>query len=247
MDALTLEEYTCRTWPTLETVELDGWLLRFGGGVTGRSNAVYPLYPSKRDVPEKIAQVETHYQRRNLPPNFKLASPLHQTLDVLLDQHGYELYNRSLVMARPLAGGDVPEPTHFVTIEAFSEAWLADYGRINAARAAQLPVMGQLLTAPVGQRVYASVWADGQRVAVGVLSWARAYGGLYCMATDPAHRGQGMAQSVAAALLSEAVQRGVKTAFLQVEAQNQPALAVYRRSGFTEAYPYHYRRKPAEG
>jgi ribosomal protein S18 acetylase RimI-like enzyme len=33
-------------------------------------------------------------------------------------------------------------------------------------------------------------------------------------------------------------------AYLQVDAANDPARAVYRRLGFVDAYPYHYRSPP---
>lgn len=240
MDALTLEEYTCRTWPTLETVELDGWLLRFAGGVTGRANAVYPLYPSKRDTLTKIAHVEQHYRERGLRPMFKLTEPLHKTLDAILDGRGYTFYNDSRVMGMTI-GEALPVAKHPVTLESFSDAWLADYGQIMAERSEQVPTYRQLLTSDVGKRVYASVWEGETRAAVGVLSWARAYGGIYCMATHPAYRGQGMATSVVSALITYAKEHGVRYAFLQVAGENIAAQTVYSRCGFEMMYRYWYR------
>lgn len=240
MDALTLEEYTCLTWPTLETVELDGWLLRFANGVTGRANAVYPLYPSKRDVPQKIEHVEQHYRQRGLRPMFKLTEPLHKTLDAILEQRGYTFYNDSLVMATTI-GESIPAPKHEVTLESFSDEWLTDLHRIHAERHTQTQAYHDMLTSDVGKRIYASIWADGQRVAVGLLSWSRAYGGVYCMATHPTYQGQGMATSIVQTLLTYGRQQGVHHAFLQVMGGNIPAQTVYRRCGFEVAYRYWYR------
>jgi ribosomal protein S18 acetylase RimI-like enzyme len=36
--------------------------------------------------------------------------------------------------------------------------------------------------------------------------------------------------------------RGAREAWLQVEADNEPALGLYRSIGFSEIYRYHYRR-----
>jgi ribosomal protein S18 acetylase RimI-like enzyme len=38
-----------------------------------------------------------------------------------------------------------------------------------------------------------------------------------------------------------ALGRGAAFAWLQVEADNEPAIALYRSIGFAEAYRYHYR------
>jgi len=240
MDARTLEEYTCRTWPALESVELDGWLLRFANGVTGRANAVYPLYPSQRDMSEKIAQVEQHYRSRGIRPAFKLVETQHRTLDAILDQRGYAFYNDSLVMAVKL-GAELPAPPNEVVLESFNDSWMADYGRIHPERGTQTPTYRDLLTSPIGTRIYASIWADGQRAAVGVLSSSRAYGGIYCMATHPDYRERGMATRIVQAMLQHGKTHGLHYIFLQVAGDNAAAQHVYRRCGFERAYRYWYR------
>jgi ribosomal protein S18 acetylase RimI-like enzyme len=51
---------------------------------------------------------------------------------------------------------------------------------------------------------------------------------------------------VVAALLADARLRGARIAYLQVTAQNEPALALYRRFGFDTAYDYWYRAREGE-
>ena len=62
--------------------------------------------------------------------------------------------------------------------------------------------------------------------------------------TSAAVRGQGHGRSLVLSALKWARLRGARQAWLQVEAANQPALALYRSLGFEEVYPYHYRRPP---
>jgi len=65
------------------------------------------------------------------------------------------------------------------------------------------------------------------------------------MRTLPHAQGQGLGASLLAAFTALALQRGIGRSFLQVEADNAPALALYRRFGFTTAWTYHYWKAPA--
>jgi len=59
-------------------------------------------------------------------------------------------------------------------------------------------------------------------------------------------RGKGYATLACASLLSWAWQHGACIAYLQVTADNAPAIAAYRKFGFTTAYTYHYRGRDGE-
>jgi len=61
--------------------------------------------------------------------------------------------------------------------------------------------------------------------------------------TAEAARGHGHAKLLCRQLLHAARLRGARHAYLQVEADNQPARAVYRSLGFVDAYAYHYRAR----
>jgi len=88
--------------------------------------------------------------------------------------------------------------------------------------------------------------ADGRILACGQSALEGDLVGLYDIFTEPTVRGQGLAQWLCAALLARALGRGARRAYLQVDAGNAPARAAYRRLGFTDAYPYHYRAPEGE-
>jgi ribosomal protein S18 acetylase RimI-like enzyme len=65
------------------------------------------------------------------------------------------------------------------------------------------------------------------------------------MRTLAAFRRQGLAQDIVAALLAGAREAGASRAYLQVEAPNAPAIALYERYGFRTVFAYSYWDRPA--
>jgi ribosomal protein S18 acetylase RimI-like enzyme len=82
---------------------------------------------------------------------------------------------------------------------------------------------------------------DGQVVAAGQRCMEDDLVGLYDIYTAESVRGQGIALALCATLLAQAREAGAQVGYLQVERDNEPARAVYRRLGFADAYRYHYR------
>ncbi len=62
---------------------------------------------------------------------------------------------------------------------------------------------------------------------------------------EPAARRRGLATAVMGALARQAYAEGATAAYLQVEADNEAARALYDRLGFTDHHGYHYRRPAA--
>jgi ribosomal protein S18 acetylase RimI-like enzyme len=66
--------------------------------------------------------------------------------------------------------------------------------------------------------------------------------GLFNIAVHPSMRGRGVAMSVNTALAMWGHQRGARSAYLQVESENLPALKLYDKLGFQHVYTYWYRK-----
>lgn len=62
--------------------------------------------------------------------------------------------------------------------------------------------------------------------------------------TDRTKRNRGFGGKLVNALLAWAAEKGATEAYLQVVATNDPAVRLYRRLGFTDAYTYWYRIPP---
>jgi N-acetylglutamate synthase len=83
--------------------------------------------------------------------------------------------------------------------------------------------------------------ADGGTAAVGRLAVLGEWAGLYCLAVHPALRRTGLGTAVVGALLRHGARLGARRTWLQVEADNVPALSLYERLGYRTASRYHYR------
>ncbi|MCK9421208.1 MAG: GNAT family N-acetyltransferase [Bacteroidales bacterium] len=88
------EEISNNAWPALQTLQYDGWLLRFANGVTKRSNSVNMLYPSTIDPDEKITFCEGLYTNQGIAPCFKITSIADpQDIDLRLEKRGYFIHS----------------------------------------------------------------------------------------------------------------------------------------------------------
>ena len=71
---------------------------------------------------------------------------------------------------------------------------------------------------------------------------------ILTLAVDPAHRRQGLGRALVAAFKETARARGATIAFLEVAADNAPAIALYLGAGFVRAgrRPHYYRGPDGE-
>jgi GNAT superfamily N-acetyltransferase len=88
---------------------------------------------------------------------------------------------------------------------------------------------------------YALATLGGEPAAVGLGVCDPPWLGVFSMSTLHSHRRRGAATAILSALAAWGAGRGAGRVYLQVEADNGPARALYLRSGFEDAYGYHYR------
>ena len=114
--------------------------------------------------------------------------------------------------------------------------WLAAWARCEPGRDVEAHA-GTVFTRLAGRATF----ARSDDVAVGIAVEDRGLVGLFCLAVDPRWRRTGRGTEMVRALLSRAA---ASTAYLQVEEANAPAVAMYERLGFVEAYRYCHRVAP---
>jgi len=251
---LAYEETALTAWPALEQVLLDGWLVRFARGFTGRANSVNPLYAGALggpDVADKIARCEALYAERGLACTFRLTPLAGAALDAELAARGYGRVNPSAALVldleavgrRPERAGDRAEGVVIATRP--ESAWLEAYAASGARPPEMRPVLEAILARIPGRSLYGMIAAAdgaGSAVAQGVLDDRRVH--LINVATAPAARRRGLAGRVVAEILDRARDLGAREALIHVATGNAAAAALYDGLGAREVYVYHYRRRP---
>ena len=247
--ALTLvEEAGLNALQTQRQLFYDGWLLRVSPGKAKRARSVNPYFGSTLSVDVKIDHCERVYAGHGLPTLFRMTpfiQPPH--LERALEERGYIVFQPTYVQLvaldrPPEAPPDTAIELAAPPIEAFVDEVAALRGSSAEQRAAHLE---RLASTPLATRAIVAR-QDGRTIGCGQVALDRGLAGIYDMVTDAAFRGRGAASEIVVELLRCAWQNGATHAYLQVDAENAPALAVYRKFGFATAYTYHYRARPDE-
>ena len=250
IDPVLRAERACRAaWPALRETAMDGWLLRFAGGHTNRTNSVNRIGPAAGDAAGKIAACEALYRAEGLPTVFRLSTATPEAgLDRALDAARYGApFHASLVLHAGLAILPPAAARGATLIEGRPDArWLAASAALAGLDARAAVLRAKIIDAMAVPAAFASVEVDG---AVAAQAYGAVCDGLVCLnavVTAPEHRGRGFASRAVAAVLGWAAERhGAAGACLAVMADNPPALALYRRFGFArELSRYHYRAGP---
>lgn len=236
------EEFSFRAWPALDSEHYDGWLLRFTQGYTRRANSINPIYGSTLPLDDKLAHCEQLYRDRGLAPCFKI-SPLVQPngLDQVLTERGYQREVESRVMIAALSETSLSlDPKATLSLQ-LTERWLQDFITLNPSHAPHLETMRALFERIEGKTYFATMEHEGETASVGLGVAIGEVVGLFDIVTREDKRGHGLGRNLVSAILMAARVDGIKTAFLQVAADNAPAQRLYSKLGFRVFYPYWYR------
>ena len=179
----------------------------------------------------------------------------HPAAAALADRFGFTADRDLWVMRRALpAGGGEPLPPlelpDGVTIRGFRDEDAEDLLRVNAAAFADHPEQGSLDADGLAVRRH-EAWFDAAgllvaRDADGAMlgfHWTKVHpaeseggaegpGEVYVVGVAPEAQGRGAGRLLTLAGLHHLADRGVDEVILYVEADNAPAVAVYRRLGF---------------
>lgn len=242
-----LEELSDRTWPATTSITYGKWILRISDGYTMRANSVLPTgAPPYGDPPhsqllggleKSVAEIVEIYKKHSLTPAFTVPLPIYKDLDIYLSQNGWNIKVSAHYLVNEIAPNLALEPEKEVSnkfnliIEDFPSAnWLA--------------LQSDFPLGPIMQRYparYALIKSREKVIAVGRIATLNSWSIATRVFVDPAFRGQGIGAQMMCALMSAAARDGAKKISLQVDDENQAALALYKSMGFRLHHSYLHR------
>lgn len=223
--------------------ELPGWLLGLDPGTVGRAHSAVPLQHAAPDE-TLLSVIEARYAAHGLAPVFRLPQVADfECFYALLAQRGYVSAQPTQVQMGSVSAMVNGTSEAGVTLTpAPDEAWAHAFQGEGVDPAGAVSRVQLLSRAK--EAVFASVRVNGCVVALGVGCFSHGWASVHGMRTAPSHRGQGLARSILGALAGAAQARKIEQVFLQVDAANTGAQALYRRAGLATAWTYAYWRQP---
>lgn len=240
-DVEAIERATLAAMPPQALRELPGWLVGLDHGTVNRARSAVPLQ-HRPPQPGVLAQLEAIYGQQGLPCALRLAQlPVFDALVRQLQAAGYAAAKPTLVQTGGVAGlASLAQPREVVVQLAtapeprWEQVFLGE-GFDPVDGASRLAILRR-----ARDSLFAGIECEGRLVAVGSACLAQGWCGIHGMRTLPAWRGRGYASAILAAFGRAARQRGVARCFLQVEAGNLDAQALYRKAGLATAWGYVY-------
>ncbi len=240
-----LEERALNAWPALQSLIVDGWLLRFADGYTKRANSACALPAGARSLAEAGPAIEDLYRRNGQAPIFRLTPFATRDDKSWLDARGYDRIEPTCVMLCEDPGKAARDDSALSFASTPDETWLNGFIAENRHGTHIRPTLTAMLAAIRGEAFYATLIMEGEACGYGLAVIERGCVGLFDILVASHLRGRGLGRRLVAGMLAKAMQHGAGAAYLQVLETNDTAIALYRRLGFDKAYGYEYCIMPA--
>lgn len=234
-----LEQAAFAAWPAACSQSVAGWLLRLDVGYTKRANSLNATQAARELSATDLSTLEQTFIAKGLPPVVRTTSLVSLPgTEALLTQRGYQYSGASWVLHRALAApfGGVPE----VRLEAGAAPWMQVFSRLAEQRTDHAAAHLALLQRITHRTAWATLGEPSSPSCCGLGVLVGEHLGLFDILTGVASQRQGLAERLCGGLLAWGQAQGAREAFLQVVKTNAPALALYEKLGFNQAYEYGY-------
>ncbi|MFX0124474.1 MAG: GNAT family N-acetyltransferase [Candidatus Hodarchaeota archaeon] len=236
-------------WPPKYYFFLNGWILAFTGGITGRSNSVLAVNYTGNNLEKDIEFVESAYTKYNLPVRFKLSDvsdPPELERKLLKRDYIYSEY--SIITM----GSDVQIPKSKFNEELnyeFTKKQTSEFTNFLAAFPS-ITTEDQQIMVEITQRIKIPkkrfILVRKEKTIIGsILIVLDPQGYMYIaeLFIHPDYRRQRIGFSILTEAMKWGKNQGAIKYWLHVEKDNSKAIALYEKLGFQNWYSYRYLMK----
>jgi N-acetylglutamate synthase-like GNAT family acetyltransferase len=240
----TIEELTMNAWPSLQTILLDGWIIRMAGGYTKRANSVNPIYSFENNLDKKIKYCEKIYRNNNLPIIFKIIDcKEHIIIDNRLEDLNYSKIDLTSVQICDEIGQINSKSTSIIDSK-FTENWRNCLYHCNNIKSMETMETIENMLKNIRNDII-SVYKTGNETfagcGYGIIE--KGFVGLFDIIVKEEFRGNGYGKEIVETILTKAKEMGINKAHLSVVDNNLIAKELYEKIGFKEIYKYRYKKK----
>jgi N-acetylglutamate synthase len=233
--------------PPLESTHIGDWVLRAANGYTGRANSALSIGDPGVPLELAVEQVVSWYAGRDQPALVQLphqtgSDPTQTGLGLFLAQRDWHFFLRTSVMTKATpygepAAGDTGAVAARVEV---SDEPTDDWWHTASSRALDhRDTLGRMLQ-HVQPAAYLTAYLDERPIGHLRLALSDGWSGAFDVHTDPAARGRGVARALMRRAEQTASERRVPLQYLQVAADNDAAVGLYRSLGWQVHHEYHY-------
>lgn len=249
-----IEEASFASWPAVETVANGSWVLRLSPNLPyKRTNSINCLNPQDdRDCAARLTACEAIFQRHALPPILRATPLTPPDLLAACQARGWTGPSTTThVMVRALNGAEpahrLPDDITLTTLTEPDALWRTDYTRLNQSKGIDPDAIATTLSKIAPPVLYLALKQAGQALGVAVGVVDQDLVGLFGLAIAPEARRQGLGYMLSQHILHWGAEQGATRGWLQVEADNPGAIALYERLGYQQLYDYTYWIGPDQG
>ena len=231
-------------WPSLQTILLDGWIIRMADGFSKRANSVNMIHSFDNDLENKINYCENIFRKHGLPIIYKIVEcDEHKIIDYKLETLFYEKIDViSVQISNDFTNYSIPK--NIIIENDFSENWkkcLFECKKINDERI--IKTKENMVKNIKHDKICVHKMNGKHTVGCGYGVIEKEYIGLFDINVKNEERGKGYGKEIVGAILSKAKDTGINKAHLFVENGNIVAKKLYEQFGFKELYKSWFRIK----
>jgi N-acetylglutamate synthase len=241
-----IDELAANAWPAPVVQRADGWLLRYGWGVTRRANSALPSSTEPCDFAVRVGATLRAYRGWDAPARVQITEGLVPGLEDHLRDLGWSTEGACDIMVADISQVIARTPDDEIELQPTPDAsWIGCWWGAGRGGA---PSQGAeyILGLPLPRVAHARRTSGGEWACVGRGVCERGWLGIFALATRPDVVGRGHGSAVVGALARWAARDGADRAYLQVEIDNERARRLFGHLGFSRIGGYHYRTLGAQ-